>query len=208
MTIAALIEIVLAAFTAPALAFWPVYLGVALLAVMIIWLIIVVLERRNRRTLERALSDISYERLSHVVLPKADDGEIHIDHILLTEHGIMVVDAKDVSGVVFGSDRMHDWTVMDRGRRYTIANPQAALFDRVAAVKLVVTDVPVEGRIVFGAQADFSKGVPSLVCTEVELLSELPKVGGNTNSQTRAAFLTEWQKLREAAQSGVGGLVG
>lgn len=202
MSVDTLMEMIRAAFLEPHVAFWPVYAGVLLLLALLAWLVTLVVGRRKKWTLARTLDEVSYEQLAQVVLPKADDGEIHIDHILLTENGIMVVDAKDIRGVVFGGDRMHDWTVMDNGRRYTIANPQAALFDRVAAVKLVVTDIPVEGRIVFGADADFSKGLPSLVCTERELLSELPRVGGRTASQTRAAFVTQWQKLREAAFAG------
>ena len=197
-----LTEMIRAAFTEPHIAFWPVYAGGLSLVALLVWLILLVAGRRRKWTLTRTLDEVSYEQLAHVVLPKADDGEIHIDHILLTGNGIMVVDAKDIRGVVFGGDRMHDWTVMDNGRRYTIANPQAALFDRVAAVKQVVTDIPVEGRIVFGAEADFSKGLPSLVCTERELLSELPRVSGSNASQTRAAFVTQWQKLREAAFAG------
>ena len=62
----------------------------------------------------------------------------------------------------------------------------------------MVSDIPVEGRIVFGTGADFSKGLPSHVCTEAELIAELPRVGGRS-TQTRKAFELEWQKLREAA---------
>ncbi|MEL6869034.1 MAG: nuclease-related domain-containing protein [Pseudomonadota bacterium] len=171
--------------------------GAALLVVLpLIWLL---LRGRRRVTLDQTLAQVSYQRMTDVVLPKADDGEIVVEHILLTERGILVVEARDIRGVVFGGDRMHDWTVMHEGRRFTMANPQAGLYDRVAAVKQVVKDVPVEGRIVFGGEADFSKGVPSHVCTEKELLAELPKVRGKTGSQTRHAFDNQWQSLRDAA---------
>lgn len=172
-------------------------LGVIVLAlVLLLWLLF---KRRGKSTLNQTLEAISYERMSNVVLPKADDGEIVIEHILLTEQGIFVVEARDVSGVVFGGDRMHDWTVMTNGRRYSIANPQAGLFDRVAAVKQIVSEVPVDGRIVFSAQADFSKGVPAHVCTEQELLRDFPRVSGRSTSQTRHAFDAQWQLLRDAA---------
>ncbi|MEO0575280.1 MAG: nuclease-related domain-containing protein [Pseudomonadota bacterium] len=163
---------------------------------MILWLLF---GRRRKSTLQQTLASISYDRMTNVVLPKADDGEIVVEHILLTEQGIFVVEARDVSGVVFGGDRMHDWTVMTNGRRYTIANPQAGLFDRVAAVKQIVSDVPVDGRIVFSAQADFSKGVPAHVCTEQDLLGEFARVTGRSTSQTRHAFDAQWQRLRDAA---------
>ena len=197
-------DYVRAAFVAPGPEYWPGYAGllfaILLLAALIYWLV----SRNKKTSLEVSLALVSYERLTHVVLPKADDGEIHIDHILLTDNGIFVVDAKDIRGVVFGGDRMQDWTVMDQGRRYTIANPQATLFDRVAAVKQIVRDIPVEGRIVFGAQADFSKGVPSYVCTEQQLLAELPRVSGRSGSQPRTAFYLQWQTLRDAAFDGTG----
>lgn len=192
------LDVVQRAFAEPGVEHWPVYAGLALLAVLVLVLLVRILRGRGGATLAARLADVCHDQLSDVVLPKADDGAIHIDHILLTERGILVVDSRDITGIVFGSDRMHDWTVMDDGRRYTIGNPQADLYDRVAAVKLVVTDVPVEGRIVFGTGADFSKGKPSHVVTEAELIASLPRVGGRT-TQTRKAFEIEWQKLREMA---------
>ncbi|MFK8053702.1 MAG: nuclease-related domain-containing protein [Woeseiaceae bacterium] len=187
----------LAAFRQPSLDYWPVYLAtlivLGLLAGIVLWWV----SRRKSGGLEATLEDISLARLRSVVLPKADDGEIHIDHILLTQRGILVVDAKDIRGIVFGGDRMHDWTVMDAGRRYTIPNPQAALFDRVAAVKLAVSDIPVEGRILFGGEADFSKGIPTHVCSEQQLREEwLPD--SRSAGSAKAAFDTAWQTLRDA----------
>lgn len=188
------------ALTSPQPEDWPIFAALVAAVLAIILLLAVWIRRRRRVPLARRLAEVSHDQLTDVVLPKADDGAIHIEHILLTERGILIVDARDIAGVVFGSDRMHDWTIMDRGRRFTIGNPQAALYDRVAAVKLIVTDVPVEGRIVFGAQADFSKGVPSYVCTESELLAELPRVRGR-QTQARKAFAIEWQRLRDAAMT-------
>ncbi len=193
-----LAERITAAFTAPGVEHWPVYATSVVMLAVVLMLLTRWIQSRRGGTLAARLAEVSHDRLSDVVLPKADDGAIHIDHILLTERGIFVIDARDISGIVFGSDRMHDWTVMDGGRRYTIGNPQADLYDRVAAVTLVVTDIPVEGRIVFGSGADFSKGLPSHVCTELELIAALPKVSGRS-TQTRKAFELEWQKLREAA---------
>lgn len=190
---------IVAALTTPSAAYWPVYVGLLLSVLVVAALLYALFGRRRGDSLQRALEELSYEQLRNVVLPKADDGEIHIDHILLTERGILIVEAKEIRGIVFGGDRMHDWTVMDNGRRYTIANPQAALYDRIAAVRLVVSDVPVEGRIVFGADADFSKGLPSLVCTEQQLRAELPVVSGKRGSASRSAFDPHWQTLRDAA---------
>lgn len=186
------------AFAEPGSEHAVVYVGLFVLVALFLLAVVRRIRARRGGTLPARLADVCHDQLTDVVLPKADDGAIHIDHILLTEQGILVVDSRDITGIVFGSDRMHDWTVMDGGRRFTIGNPQADLYDRVAAVKLVVTDIPVEGRIVFGSGADFSKGKPSHVLTEAELVASLPRVAGRT-TQTRKAFELEWQKLREAA---------
>ena len=114
--------------------------------------------------LENALSEISFERIEHLVIPNADEGEIQIDQLLLTSKGLLILEVKDVQGTVFGSDKMQDWTVISKDRLFTFSNPQPALYDRIAAVRQIVRQVPVAGRVLFLDGADFTKGVPSMVC--------------------------------------------
>ena len=59
---------------------------------------------------------------------------IHIDYLLLTRQGVIVLDVRDVAGHVFGSEPMQEWTVLGRKRRFTFANPLPQLYDRMAAV--------------------------------------------------------------------------
>ena len=177
-------------------------IGLAVVAILLVLCVWWVIRARRPRSIAKLLSAISFEKLENVVLPKADEGEIHIEHILLTQGGLYVIDPKEIRGIVFGSDKMHDWTVLDDRRRYTIANPQGPLFDRVAAVRQIVKNIPVKGCILFGAEADFSKGRPAHVYTEEMLRNELPSIDGARASQLRASFDAEWQKLRDAAFSG------
>ena len=158
--------------------------------------------RRNwRRTLVRELGSVSYDHHAGIVLPKADDGFIHIDLVLLMSDGVLVVDTKDVSGIVFGSDRMDQWTVIDGPRRYTFANPQAALYDRVAAVRQVLRGVPVKGRLLFSRDARFEKGRPADVVTIDELLADYSPAEKATPPPTVLAFRKEWNALAAAAVS-------
>jgi hypothetical protein len=96
-------------------------------------------------------------------VPDGMGGFIHIDHVLLTPRGVLVLDTRRVAGLIFGGDQMSDWTVMGRGHRYTFDNPQPALYDRIAAVKAIVGDVPVEGRLLFSNVGKFTKGIPKWV---------------------------------------------
>mgnify|MGYP000346727963 CR=1 FL=1 len=111
--------------------------------------------------LEKAIAEISYGHIESLVIPSADEGEIQVDQLLLTSQGLLILEIKDVQGKVFGSDKMSDWTVIAQDRRFTFPNPQPALFDRIAAVKQIVREVPVAGRVLFleGAELVESQAV-------------------------------------------------
>ena len=119
--------------------------------------------RARRKSLLRRLDRIASAAVHQVLVPDGMGGFIHIDHILLTPRGILVLDTRRVAGLIFGGDQMSDWTVMGRGHRYTFDNPQPALYDRIAAVKAIVGEVPVEGRLLFSNVGKFTKGIPKWV---------------------------------------------
>ena len=170
-------------------------LGVALL--LLVW---VVYRRRMRgNRLQRVLDEISHDRIDGLVIPNGDEGEIQIDHLLLTSQGLLIVDIKDAVGTVFGSDKMQDWTVISKERRYTFPNPQAALYDRIAAVRHIVRQVPVEGRLLFLDTAEFTKGVPDLVSDLDTLLEQFGEPDKNAAKFKLEAFKPHWDLIRKAA---------
>src|ERR1700678_2351844 len=118
--------------------------------------------RARRKSLLARLDRVAYESAHQVLVPDGMGGYIHIDHLLLTPRGLLVLDTRRIPGLIFGGDQMSDWTVMGR-RRYTFDTPQTALYDRIAAVKAMVGDVPVEGRLVFSNVGKFTKGIPKHV---------------------------------------------
>jgi hypothetical protein len=121
-------------------------------------------QRRSRRkALLARLKRVAFETAHQVLVPDGMGGFIHIDHLLLTPRGVLVLDTRRVAGLIFGGDQMSDWTVMGRGHRYTFDNPQPSLYDRIAAVKALVGDVPVEGRLLFSNAGKFTKGIPKWV---------------------------------------------
>lgn len=155
----------------------------------------------HRRTVEKVLREIGYDRINDLVIPNGDDGEILIDYVLLTSQGLLIVDIKDVEGTVFGSDKMQDWTVIGDKRRYTFSNPQPALYDRIAAVRHIVRQVPVAGRILFSDGAEFTKGVPGLVCKLEDLLEQFGEKNKAAAKVKVEAFKPHWDLIRKAALS-------
>ncbi len=149
--------------------------------------------------LQRALAEISFERIEKLVIPSADEGEIQVDQLLLTSQGLLILEIKDVQGTVFGSDKMSDWTVIAEERRFTFPNPQPALFDRIAAVKQIVREVPVAGRVLFLDGAEFTKGVPSMVCNLDELVREFAEPNKDAARFKIEAFKPHWELIRSRA---------
>lgn len=174
---------------------WPL-LAVALL--LVIWLGYRILGRRGE-SLEGVIAEISFDRIEGLVIPSADEGEILVDYLLLTPHGLLILEVKNIQGVVFGGDKMQNWTVIHDQRRYTFSNPQPALYDRIAAVRQIVRQVPVAGRIVFLDGAEFTKGVPGLVCNLAELSSEFAEPDKHVAKVKIEAFRPHWELIRKEA---------
>lgn len=170
----------------------------AVAALLLLWLALRWFTGR-RTPLQKALGDISYERIEKLVIPSADEGEIQIDQLLLTSQGLLILEVKDVQGTVFGSDKMSDWTVIAQERRFTFPNPQPGLYDRIAAVKQIVREVPVSGRVLFLDGAEFTKGVPSMVCDLDELVREFGEPNKDAARFKIEAFKPHWELIRKRA---------
>ena len=174
-------------------------LGIYLLPLILVALLLLfwlVYRRRGHpRSFEGVLKSIAFERISNLIIPSADEGEIQIDHLLLTSQGLLIIDLKDVIGTVFGSDKMQDWTVIGESHRFTFANPQPALYDRIAAVRQIVRQVPVAGRILFLDGAEFTKGVPGLVCNLDGLLAEFREHDNAAAKVKVDAFRPHWELI-------------
>jgi len=171
--------------------------AVALL--LVVWLIY--RRRMGGNRLQRVFDEISYDRIDDVLIPNGEDGEIHIDHLLLTSRGLLIVDIKDVDGTVFGSDKMEKWTVISATKRFTFSNPQPALQDRIAAVRNIVRQVPVAGRLVFLDGGEFTKGTPDLVADIDGLHNEFNEPDKAAGKFKIEAFKPHWDLIRKEVLS-------
>jgi len=153
-------------------------------------------KRRARRALIATITAVGADYLIDVLVPDGMDGFFHVDFVLLTLRGVVVIDLRDVGGNIFGGDQMNEWTVMDGAHRHTFANPQNALYDRIAAVKALAGDMPVEGRIVFTRRAKFPKGLPKWTLMLDSLSSEFPTVDHALMSSVTERFGESWQNIK------------
>jgi hypothetical protein len=157
------------------------------------------LVRGKAESLEGAIAEISFDRIEGLIIPSADEGEILIDYLLLTSEGLLILEVNDAQGIVFGGNKLQDWSVINNNRRYTFSNPQPALYDRIAAVREIVRQVPVAGRILFLDGAQFTKGVPDLVTGVADLVTDFGESDKSAANPKIEAFKPHWDLIRKAA---------
>lgn len=182
------------------------WLALILVALLLTWLLV---RRfgRNDKSLSKALDTIAYERIEGLLIPNSEGGEIQIDHLALTAKGLLIVDVKDVQGTVFGSDKMENWTCIAEDHRFTFANPQTALYDRIAALYELVSDIPIAGRVVFLEGAEFTKGVPGMVSTVDQLVEEFGEPDKAASQGRVEAFMPQWELIHNTGDTLVTGRV-
>lgn len=183
----------------------PRVLGGAAVAGLLLVVLAWAWHRRRQRDPRLRLREAALDLLEGIVVPDGDDGQLHIEFVLLTPGGVTLLDLRDVEGHVFGSNAMQDWTVLAERRRFTFANPQHAMLDRVAAVRRLLPDIDVTGLVTFTSRARFTKGLPEHVALLDALIDDLRRHRGEPEAP---GLRDAWDRLRrEAVAAQVGRLI-
>lgn len=79
-------------------------------------------EKRVSTGLGRALDDAVYRVVDDVTLPTRN-GTTQIDHLVVSPHGVFVIETKNVSGWIFGREEQQQWTQVLYRRKSRFFNP-------------------------------------------------------------------------------------
>ncbi len=175
-------------------------IGAALALGVVIGLAVWVYLRRSasRRKLRRVFKRLGSAQLRNVVLPDGVGGEIQVDCLLRQPERILVLDIKNMHGVLFGGEQIDEWTQIVERRSYRFPNPLPDNRLRCQAVQALAGEVAVLGRVVFTDAGEFPRGVPEGVSTLDSLPADLPPPakGGAGSAQLEAA----WAKLLQGSR--------
>ena len=169
--------------------------GVVMFIALVVYLVRALKTRAAAKRLHQGIVSVSIEYLHNVLVPDGMGAVMHVDYLLLTSRGVVVIDLRDQRGNIFGGDQMTQWTVMNGAHRATFQNPQHALYDRVAAVRALAGELPVEGRILFTRNARFPKGLPRWTLMVDSLRAEFPPVASDAARDWIGRFRGEWQAI-------------
>ena len=143
---------------------------------------------RIRRALEARSPDVLHD----FILPGAYGGLTKIDHALLTAGGILCIQTKHYSGIVFGGADEPQWTNVDGTSRRRFLNPLIQNEGRTRALQNVVPDVPVANIVVFTGNVEFPTPPPKNVLRVGDLEGFIAKFvfGPSKVKDWDAAWLT------------------
>lgn len=92
-------------------------------------------ERQVRNALNRRLNSNDYLVINDIVLPTQDHGKTQVDHLVVSRFGVFVIETKNMSGWIFGSERSAEWTQVIYGWKSRFQNPLRQNYKHVKAVQ-------------------------------------------------------------------------
>lgn len=158
-------------FSSPYLLWSLVAAGVLLaVGVLIAWR---VGRRSTKGQMRRALKHLGATYLKDVLIPDGLGGEIQLDYVVRLPDKVLVIDLKDMHGVLFGAEQIEEWTQIVERRSYRFSNPLYDNRTRCHAVAELIKPIEVVGRVVFTDAGEFPRGRPPGVSTIGSLISDL-----------------------------------
>lgn len=117
----------------------------AILAMLFV-LILIIRKARGKgwageHTVARKLKRLphGYIVFNDLLLPTPGRGSTQIDHIVISEYGIFVIETKNYTGIIYGNEHADSWTKNMFGRKFPMVNPIAQNEDHIRAVAHILT---------------------------------------------------------------------
>lgn len=142
-------------------------------------------EKRVRKLLNEL--DDSLYAIENNLLLQADTKTVQIDHVVISNYGIFVIETKNYVGWVAGKDFDKTWTHINRGRFKTkMINPVKQNWGHIQALKGVLSSFP---KVNFISVVVFNEGIKLKVSSKTdvihieELLQTVQKYNAETISE-------------------------
>lgn len=138
------------------------------------------------------------EEINNIIIPDGIGGLLEIEHLVLTDQGLLLIETYPMSGNLFGAETIDQWSQIIDGRSYKFANPLRHIRTSRQAIKALSPNTPVFCRIIFNANSVFPKGKPdevSVINSLAEDMEFLKSEPAMTNASRQA-----WDKIMRIAR--------
>ena len=118
-------------------------------------------EKSIARRLRKGLPN-EYRILDDVYLPLADGTTTQIDHVVVSQYGIFVVESKSYSGWIFGNESSREWTQIIYHEKNRFQNPMRQNYRHICALaeNLGLDKLYFRGVVAFTGGCEFKTEMP------------------------------------------------
>ena len=115
------------------------------------------MEKRQVSKILQSLDPDRYVLLNDLYIPRKNGTTTQIDHILISDKGLFVIETKNFNGWIFGSQNSKYWTQVIYKRKEKFYNPSWQNSGHIKELRHFLgdsfSDIPMYSIIVFGRQA-------------------------------------------------------
>lgn len=171
-------------------------------AVVFLLVLLLIMYKKRNRTATSKMNEILrphiLDEIKEIIIPDGIGGLLEVEHMILTEQGLLLIETYPMSGNLFGADTIDQWTQIVDGRSYKFANPLRHIRTSRQAIKALAPKVPVFCRIIFNANSVFPKGKPD----DVSVLTSLSDDMNAMKSEPALAVESKqaWDKIMRIAR--------
>lgn len=98
-----------------------------------------------------------YKVINNILIPNKNKTS-QIDHLIISSYGIFVIENKNFSGNIYGSEKDKSWTQVIGKSRNTFYNPVLQNYGHIKALQEIIgNNKPIYSIIVFGERATLKK---------------------------------------------------
>ena len=121
-------------------------------------------EQKTEFNLWFSLDKKLYRRFHDVIIPSSN-GTTQVDHILVSPFGLFIVETKNKTGWIFGSETQSKWTQVVYKNKYSFQNPlrQTHRHKKVLSKFLDINESNIETVVYFNGDSEFKTELPSNV---------------------------------------------
>lgn len=128
--------------------------------------------------------------LNNLTLP-IKSGSTQIDHVLVTTHGVFVIETKHYSGWIFGDENSAIWMQVIYKTKNKFQNPLRQNYLHLKTIENLLDFLPKEAihsAVVFTGSAEFKTDIPNGVFTIDQLVRHIQSMPDEIISLNRLAF--------------------
>jgi len=140
-----------------------------------------------------------YTIINDVTLPLEDGGSTQIDHIIVSNFGVFVIETKNMSGWIFGSEHQTKWTQTIHRSKHPFQNPLRQNYKHTKTLAHSL-DIPHElfhSVVVFTPNAELKTKMPNNVGHLKEMMAYIKSFNEEvSDNQTKLEITNLIQSIK------------